>query len=1506
MTLRALKKEFDKNALKWLVPISALSPARFEQLVAHTEIEQMGSGGILFKEGDTDPRAVYLLSGKVVLKQGKSVVDTVTGGSEQSRYPLAHHNPRQLTAIAKSRLVFVRIDTAMLDALLGQTGNASAYEVSEVEEDADSGDWMSQLLQSDTLKHLPVESIQSMLLRLEEIAVKDGDIILREGELGDYYYILRKGTASVSVSVPNSDEPQLVAQLHPGDPFGEEALIIDNTRNATITMDTDGIVMRLSKEDFDELMKTPLINWLSRSEADRMATEGATWLDVRMPDEVQQGKILGSLNVPLGSLRSEIAELDASKTYICYCDSGRRSSVAAFLLAQRGLTAYVLHGGYQPKPEVPTKAATDTPVSAVPTQPDNVITLNVEQEAVRQRAFEEEVEARMQQEKEKRAEMEAELAQLRAEQAMTAELAQNEVNRREEAEAEKARVEQEAQRLQRQSEAAQRQAEHESQRRAEAEAEAQEAKLKAKEAMERAVDEARKIKIEREEIQRQTDAKLAELQDEREAVRIAAEAEAKRLHDEADAARSRLEEEAEQLRNEREEARKNARESAEKLQQEQEQLQKEADEAAAKMLQELESAREEARNEAERLKQEADEARRLAEEDARKRSEALATEVAEAEQKRLRAEQQAQQLLDEAEAARLQAQAETAALEARQAEARLNAEEELARLQAESDAARQRAEEEARKQQQAEQSRVEAQQQAEQAQKEAELVRKQAAEEAALLQAEAEKVRLEAEEQATKALSEAEQSCLKAKEEATRLEAQAEEARASLETMDSQQLEQVQQLEEEARAAREAAEVAMQHKQQAETAKQTAEAEAQRLKQEAEVARQQAEQEAANLIDEAEKTRLAAEQEATSIRENAESAREAAETMALEVNREAEEKRREIEAEAERVRLEALETRDRAEAVSQKLRDEAEQLARVDDEQTESVTSDRMDDIPELSDVLDANMEPDTPEQDDDIAAKLIIPDEPEDSLLEDANAAAEVVDELDRLLEDLPQQDADDDIDDDTPLQIPEMDIDTDDEEDDEELLKSKEISKVDTSTAKASAQSADLDLDEMELLAAAVESELAETVKDLGEDSQQIELGNAFKEVEPAPHQRQVAQAIEPVDDIEVDVELDEISQLIDEAGDKYDDSVLHETVFTDQLPERKRNYKPLIIGAVSVLSLAVVGLLSWIVLTSESEPELLTASNNVPQPPVTAVTPQPAQPPVAIPSEQTAKATQPVAPTPAPVTPVKPEPEAKATPEPAPPVQQQEPEFVPPTPYRDSLNNGTLGPALVNLPGGTFTMGSPNTSLNFNERPPRKVTMAPFAISQFEITVAQYQRYLRATNKGNLTAAELGGSERQPVAKVSWLDARDYARWLSQQTGQRYRLPSEAEWEYATDAGTNNNYWWGANMEQGRANCFNCGSQWDASSSAPVGSFEPNRFQLYDMAGNIAEWVADCRHGNYRGAPTDGSAWLTGDCDTRMVRGGAFNSPSDSLRTRNRAQYPIDSRLDNIGFRLVRELK
>jgi len=158
--------------------------------------------------------------------------------------------------------------------------------------------------------------------------------------------------------------------------------------------------------------------------------------------------------------------------------------------------------------------------------------------------------------------------------------------------------------------------------------------------------------------------------------------------------------------------------------------------------------------------------------------------------------------------------------------------------------------------------------------------------------------------------------------------------------------------------------------------------------------------------------------------------------------------------------------------------------------------------------------------------------------------------------------------------------------------------------------------------------------------------------------------------------------------------------------------------------------------------------------------------------------------------------------------------------------------------------------------------------------------------------------------PVEQVSWNDAQEFIQKLNAKTGKQYRLPNEAEWEYAAAAGTNTFYWWGNNSGENRAACFNCGSRWDGRETAPVGSFAANAFGLYDTAGNVLEWVADCRHESYQDAPADGDVWAGGDCSRHIARGGGFDSPVDNLRTQSRPYFAGGTRLNNLGLRVVRE--
>lgn len=235
-------------------------------------------------------------------------------------------------------------------------------------------------------------------------------------------------------------------------------------------------------------------------------------------------------------------------------------------------------------------------------------------------------------------------------------------------------------------------------------------------------------------------------------------------------------------------------------------------------------------------------------------------------------------------------------------------------------------------------------------------------------------------------------------------------------------------------------------------------------------------------------------------------------------------------------------------------------------------------------------------------------------------------------------------------------------------------------------------------------------------------------------------------------------------------------------------------------------------------------------------------------------------------------------------------------------DRLRGGASGPAIVALPGGVFQMGS-NSLSGEDFSPAHEVQIAPFYIGVSEVTYTDYDRFARAT--GRPLPSDFGwGRGDRPVVGVSWDDAVAYAAWLTRETGRHYRLPSEAEWEYAARAGTTMAYWWGPVFERRRAICFDCGTRWDNRSTAPVTSMPTNPFGLYGMGGNATEWVLDCYRPSYRDAPVDGSPRVDGTCSSRVARGAAFNKPSGSVRVYARSRYATETRLNSIGFRIARD--
>ena len=379
----------EKNRLleqiKDLIPINKLPSNLQARLLDQAQVLEVNKSRFLFKQGDKDNYSYFLLEGKIELLADNQGGDIIEGGSDRACYALARIQPRQFSAQARTRARVLIIERNSLDQMLvlaDQSGlGAPSAEANDMGVDsidaASDTDWMTHLLQSGLFSRMPMANIQQLFGRLEPVEYEAGAVVIRQGDPGDYYYIISEGRCAVSRKPSARSNDVKIAELGIGDSFGEEALVSNSKRNATITMQSAGVVMRLAKADFVELIKTPTLQALTYKEALALIGQGGQWLDVRFPDEYRDGAIAGSVNIPLHSLRLESAKLNEARRYVLYCDTAKRSSAGAFLLAERGFEVAYLEGGLLNNPEAlgaevsapqppaaPPKAAEVTPPPA--------------------------------------------------------------------------------------------------------------------------------------------------------------------------------------------------------------------------------------------------------------------------------------------------------------------------------------------------------------------------------------------------------------------------------------------------------------------------------------------------------------------------------------------------------------------------------------------------------------------------------------------------------------------------------------------------------------------------------------------------------------------------------------------------------------------------------------------------------------------------------------------------------------------------------------------------------------------------------------------------------------------------------------------------------------------------------------------------------------------------------------------------------------------------------------
>jgi len=355
------------DAVRELIPINGLPAQHQEEVLRQGKVVKYRKGRYVFKQGDKDNFSFFVIEGELELVADGQLVKQVNSNTQAARHALAQLQPRQLSARAKTPLQVFKIDRTVLDRLLSDDrfdDEASQVEVLDLEDDS-GGDWMTRMLGSDLFSRLPAANIQSVFTNMEAVEAAAGEVVVEQGSTGDYYYIIQSGRCLVTRKSATNGAMSKLAELSEGDCFGEEALVSESRRNATVTMLTDGQLMRLAKKDFDELIKKPTLSSVTYNQAIKLTGEGAVWLDVRFADEHRATGIKGSSNLPLNVLRSRMRTLDMEKRYVVYCDSGGRSSAGAFLLAQRGFDACYLAGGLIHSPMgAPTKAPAAPPPAA--------------------------------------------------------------------------------------------------------------------------------------------------------------------------------------------------------------------------------------------------------------------------------------------------------------------------------------------------------------------------------------------------------------------------------------------------------------------------------------------------------------------------------------------------------------------------------------------------------------------------------------------------------------------------------------------------------------------------------------------------------------------------------------------------------------------------------------------------------------------------------------------------------------------------------------------------------------------------------------------------------------------------------------------------------------------------------------------------------------------------------------------------------------------------------------
>lgn len=325
-------------------PLDKLRPQCLEQLAKVAAAEDVGKGTLLFAAGDLDEDMIYVVAGNVRCEYPDGKVKTTEGSSLQGRYALGDLQPRRFSASVGSLAAqLIRLDRRYTEKVIiwDQLSRTEAFR--HFDPDPEANRWVFRVLQNRALHKLPTGAVERLFQRMEEIAVVKDQRIVREGDEADFFYVIKEGSAAVAKQ--SGDSEAVLAYLMRGDTFGEDALLTRSVRNASVSMMSDGRLMRLSSKDFAEILTPPVVDWVKPAAARALVQEGARLLDVRSREEYQERALKGALNIPLLDLRDRIDELDRGCKLVVYCNTGERSAAATFILSKVGFDSVALQGG---------------------------------------------------------------------------------------------------------------------------------------------------------------------------------------------------------------------------------------------------------------------------------------------------------------------------------------------------------------------------------------------------------------------------------------------------------------------------------------------------------------------------------------------------------------------------------------------------------------------------------------------------------------------------------------------------------------------------------------------------------------------------------------------------------------------------------------------------------------------------------------------------------------------------------------------------------------------------------------------------------------------------------------------------------------------------------------------------------------------------------------------------------------------------------------------------------